>query len=202
MDSIKIDNFIRVLKEKNISLFTLDDISKLFNVSEPNLKQALRRFKDKGIVSNLVKNRYLFELASEMSSQYKIANFLYQPSYISLETAMSLNGTIDQFPYSITSVTPRKSKEITYKGLVFNFTHVNGGLFTDYQKHNDYLIASDQKAIFDYFYLAFKNSRSRDNLGLINLDKKGINNLITYVGKQNMKNKSKFITYINNSYDN
>lgn len=202
MDSIKIENFIKVLKEKNVSLFTLDDISKLFNVGLPNLKISLGRFRRKGIVSRLAKNRYLFELATEVPSQYKIANFIYQPSYISLETAMSLNGTIDQFPYSITSVTYRKSKEIVYKDLVFNFTRVNKDLFTDYQKQDDYLIASNQKAIFDYFYLAFKNSRSKSNLGLINLDEKGIKKLIRYIKDQKMKNKSKFISYIKNNYDN
>lgn len=202
MDSIRIENFIKVLKEKNISLFTLDDVSKFFNVSLPNLKKSLGRFINKGIVSRLAKNRYLFQLATEPPSQYKMANFIYQPSYISLETAMSLNGTIDQFPYSITSVTCRKSKEIVYKDLVFNFTHVNKDLFIDYQKQNDYLIASDQKAIFDYFYLVFKNSRSKNNLGLINLDKNGIKKLIRYIKCQKMKNKHKFISYVKNNYDN
>ena len=102
MTSIKIDNFIKVFREKNISLFTFDDVYKIFDSGKPNIKLSLRQFKKKGIISRLTRNRYLFELASEMPSQYKMANFIYGPSYISLETAMSLSGVIDQFPYSNT----------------------------------------------------------------------------------------------------
>lgn len=199
MTSIRMDNFIKVLREKNISLFTVDDIYKIFGSGKQNIKLSLKQFKNKGIISRLTRNRYLFELATEMPSQYKMANFIYNPSYISLETAMSLNGTIDQFPYSITSITNRRSKKITYKELSFNFTHIKSSLFTDYQKQNDYLIASEYKAIFDYFYLAYKNSRSKNNLDLINLKPQRIKELISYVQKMKMENKNKFISFIKNN---
>lgn len=199
MGSIKMDNFINVLRDNNISLFTVNDISKIFSSGKSNIKLSLKRFKDKGIISSLTKNKYLFELAIERPSEYKMANFIYAPSYISLETAMSLNGIVDQFPYSITSVTCRKSKDVLYKGLTFSFTHINRGLFLDYQKQNDYLIAGDWKAIFDYFYLAFKNSRSKNNLNLINLKPDQKKKLISYTQKMEMKSKKKFVSFVKNN---
>lgn len=202
MDSIKIDDFINGLRDKSISLFTLGDISKLFEVKEITIKTALKRFQNKGVVSKLARNKYLFELAVESPSQYQMANFICQPSYISLETAMSLRGIIDQFSYVITSVTSKKSRKVNYKGLIFDYTHVNRNIFTDYIKQDNYLIATNQKAVFDYWYLAYKNSRSRNNLGLINIKKEDLKVLIEYINKNiEMKNKDKFISYIKKNYD-
>ncbi|HOY61332.1 MAG TPA: hypothetical protein PK045_02395 [Candidatus Woesebacteria bacterium] len=202
MDSIKIDDFINGLRDKSISLFTLGDISKLFEVKEITIKTALKRFQNKGVVSKLARNKYLFELAVESPSQYQIANFICQPSYISLETAMSLRGIIDQFSYVITSVTSKKSRKVNYKGLIFDYTHINRNIFTDYIKQDNYLIATNQKAVFDYWYLAYKNSRSRNNLGLINIKKEDLKILIEYINKNiEMKNKDKFISYIKKNYD-
>ncbi|MDD3999128.1 MAG: hypothetical protein PHR98_03465 [Candidatus Shapirobacteria bacterium] len=202
MDSIKIDDFINGLRDKSISLFTLGDISKLFEVKEITIKTALKRFQNKGVVSKLARNKYLFELAVESPSQYQIANFICQPSYISLETAMSLRGIIDQFSYVITSVTSKKSRKVNYNGLTFDYTHINRNIFTDYIKQDSYLIATNQKAVFDYWYLAYKNSRSRNNLGLINIKKEDLKVLIEYINKNiEMKNKGKFISYIKKNYD-
>ena len=202
MDSIKIDDFINGLRDKSISLFTLGDISKLFEVKEITIKTALKRFQNKGVVSKLARNKYLFELAVESPSQYQIANFICQPSYISLETAMSLRGIIDQFSYVITSVTSKKSRKVNYKGLIFDYTHINRNIFTDYIKQDNYLIATNQKAVFDYWYLAYKNSRSRNNLGLINIKKEDLKILIEYINKNiEMKNKDKFVSYIKKNYD-
>jgi len=196
------DSFINILRDKSISLFTLNDISKLFNVKEITIKSALKRFQKKGIINRLVRGKYIFELTTEKPSQYQIANFICQPSYISLETALSLKGLIDQFSYTITSVTTKKSRSVNYKEMVFSFTHIDRNLFVDYVKQDNYLIAGDQKAIIDYFYLVYKHSRSKNNLSLINLDKKGLINLIKYVNQDiDMKNKDKFISFMKNNYD-
>jgi len=68
----------------------------------------LERLTKKGIIKRLTKRKYLFTFLE--SDDFQIANFLYTPSYISLESALSFYGIITQFPYQITSITPKKNK--------------------------------------------------------------------------------------------
>lgn len=52
---------IRILKEKGISLFTLADFSRLFNIESDNtLYKKIQRLEKKRIIKKLIKGKYLF----------------------------------------------------------------------------------------------------------------------------------------------
>ena len=108
-ESLNQTTVIKILKEKEISLFTFSDFKKLFQIKKENTAyKILERLTKKGILKRLIKKKYLF-LFSE-SDDFQIANFLHSPSYISLESALSFYGIITQFPYQITSITSKKQK--------------------------------------------------------------------------------------------
>ncbi len=157
--------FIKTLQKKNINLFDIVQVRNLFALDNENtLRHLLRRLKKEEIVASLVKGKYLFNLAKKEPLEYEIANFLYNPSYISLESALSFYGIISQFPYRITSVTVKRTREIKIGAKTYSFAKIKKSYFNDFVKQDNFLIASPQKSLFDYLYFSYKGLRSLDLL--------------------------------------
>lgn len=200
METITKDKFIKIFQDKSISLFTLDDILKIFEIRSNTAKSLLKRLKKRNIISSLTKGKYQFLMARKIPEDFLVANFLYSPSYVSLESALSYYGIIDQFPYQITSVTFKKNKTIETENKKFSFNHIKENLFTDYKKTQEgYLIASLQKAVFDLIYLVYKGGRAKSILDLLNLDRGELKkeNLKDYFNNL-AKNDSKFLSFCKN----
>lgn len=171
MGTITKGEFVKILREKGISLFTYDDIRRVFGIGASTTKSLLGRLKDREIIEPLVKGKYKFLLAERPSEDFEVANFIYAPSYVSLESALSYYGIVDQVPYQITSITPRKTKEFEVGAKTFAYAHIKQELFCGYKKEeNRFLIAEPKKAVFDFLYLVYKGARSRNNLELLRLD--------------------------------
>ena len=99
------------LQSSQISLYTLADFAKLFNIDNPQtLYKKIARLEQKKIIQKLIKGKYRFLFHPK--NDFTIANFLYQPSYISLESALSFYGIITGFAYQITSITIKKPRNI------------------------------------------------------------------------------------------
>jgi predicted transcriptional regulator of viral defense system len=134
----------------------------------------------------LVKNKYQFLYAEKMPSDFSIANFLEPFSYISLESALSFYGLIDQFPYRITSISLKKSRQIKIENKIFIYSKIKKDYFKDFIKIDDFLIAKKEKAVFDYTYFVYKGLRSKtvlDDMKNIFFDKKIKNYLIENADK-------------------
>jgi predicted transcriptional regulator of viral defense system len=164
---------IEKLRQKGISLFTSSDFKKIFQIKKENTAyKILERLTKRGILKRLTKRKYLFTFLE--SDDFQIANFLYFPSYISLESALSFYGIITQFPYQITSVTPKKTKIIKTLDKEFSYSHIKPELFFGYEKKEKFLIALPEKALFDYLYLCSKGLRNfeKDDFDLKIINKK------------------------------
>ena len=158
-------DFIKKLREKQIALFTFSDIKKLFGIENENtIKHLLRRLKKAEIVKRLIRDKYLFLQAKNEAHDFEIANFLVIPSYISLESALSYYGLIDQFPYHISSITINKSRKFKVSEKSFIFSKINKRYFRDYIKIDNFIIASKKKALFDYCYFIYKGLRPQNIL--------------------------------------
>lgn len=158
--SITKTDFIKKLKDKQVTLFTPLDIRKLFGIENENtLKHLLRRLKKADIIQGLIKDKYLFLEAKNEAGDFEIGNFLVIPSYISLESALSYYSIIDQFPYHISSITINKPRNFTVNNKIFNYSKINQRYFKDFLKIENFLIASKNKALFDYCYFIYKGLR-------------------------------------------
>ncbi len=152
---------IRKLKELDIKFVTPGVLSTILGTTNINtIYKTLMRLEANGVLKSYDKGKYVF-LESE-ASDFEIANFIIQPSYISFESALSFYGILSQFPYSITSATTERSKKIEVDDKTFEYTKIDNRLFNGYIKENSFLIASKEKALFDYLYLASKGLRSID----------------------------------------
>jgi len=173
MERLSEIEIIKKLNSEELSLLTVSDFKKLFSIQKDNTAyKIIERLTKKGILKRLTKRKYLFSLLP--CPDFKIANFLYSPSYISLESALSFYGILSQFPYQITSVTFKKSKTTQALNKEFAYFHIKKELFFGYQKKEDFLIALPEKALFDYLYFSAKGLRifEKDDFNLKKIDKK------------------------------
>ena len=161
---------INAMQDKSITLFKPFDLKKIFPITNQNsLKHLIRRLKKENIIERLARDRYLFNKAKNDISDFEIANFLVTPSYISLETALSYYGIINQFPYQVTSVTLLKHRGINVRGKQFEYFKIKKSYFNNFIKIDNFLIASKQKAVFDYLYFMYKGLRPKHVLSDIDV---------------------------------
>jgi len=185
METYTATDIIKYLKKNRLDLFTLDSFGNLFNIkNQDTIYKKIQRLEKKGIVKKLIKGKYSFLLNT--ANDFKLANFLYQPSYISLESALSFYGIITGFPYKIISLTVKKTRTFEIDNKEFSYCHINENLFWGYEKKDDFLIAEKEKALLDLIYFYTKGLRSLD---IEEIDTTGINKKILLNYGKRFQNK-------------
>jgi predicted transcriptional regulator of viral defense system len=148
--------FLELKNELNdFPIFSLNEI----RIIEPNFhRRRLNEWQDKGYIKKVIRGYYTFsDLQLSEEILFKIANRIYLPSYVSLESALSYYHLIPESVYGITSISTRKTYH--FKTLIgeFIFCSVKPQLFFGYylmSYKGQYLkMASIEKTLLDYFYL-------------------------------------------------
>jgi predicted transcriptional regulator of viral defense system len=179
METISKDKAIKILHQKRVTFFEVADAEKIFGIKKrKTLYELLRRLERAGVVNRIIKGEYHFSFKE--FNDFELANFLINPSYISLESALSFYGILSQFPYSIISVTPLKSKKINYQEKEYEFLHLDSKYFFGFVKKDKFLIATPEKALLDELYFVAKKLRKIhfEDLDLKLIDKKKFKNLL------------------------
>lgn len=151
------------------------------------LRRQVTEWCHKGYLTQLKRGLYTFSDVDHKAnfSQFFLANQLYQPSYVSLESALSYYGIIPEKVVAITSVTTRKTKKFINQYGSFTFQHIKPELFDNFRSMQDefgntFNIASAERAVVDFFYLRlrtikhidadiFTQSHRLQNLEILNL---------------------------------
>jgi predicted transcriptional regulator of viral defense system len=166
METITKDKAIKILHQKKVSFFDINDAKKIFGTKkEKTLYELLQRLEKAEIIERISKGKYLFLFRE--TNDFELANFLVNPSYISLESALSFYGILSQFPYTITSVTPLKTKKIIQQEKEYEFSHLESKYFFGFIKKDKFLIATPEKALLDELYFMAKKIRK---ISLTDLD--------------------------------
>ena len=155
----------RKLEEKNFKMFTPFEFQQLFGVSNFSTSKFLYHYTQKGLFIKLRNGLYC--LSSTSPNSFVIANRLYQPSYISLETALSFYGIIPETVYEITSITTKSTRRFQAIEKEFSYTRIKKEFFIGYsfyqQDNEKFLIAEPEKALFDYLYMVSLKKRQLNN---------------------------------------
>lgn len=152
-----------------MNIFSLRDIENLFpNAGVGTIKNNLTNWLKKGYIERLKRDLYACVepvLESEIPDFY-IANKLYTPSYISLETALSLYNIIPEIAAQVTSVTTKPSREFKNRHGVFIYRSCKKRAFTGYRivsfEGYKVLIADMEKALVDFLYFKLRHGLSID----------------------------------------
>ncbi len=140
---------------KDLPAFNLNDIRK-FN---PEFhRQQLYDWLKRGYIQSLVGGFYLLsDVQVNEHLLFMLANRIYEPSYISQESALAHYLVIPESVLGVTSVSSRKTREFDSKLGRFSYTSIKPTLMFGYsvvvpEKMVKYKIASLEKAILDYLY--------------------------------------------------
>ena len=182
------------LKLHNLEVFTTQEFINIFGVSRSVASVKLTRYKQLGYL--ISPRRSVYYLAGEVEDKYKIANKVYTPSYISLDSALSKYDLIPETVYTITSVTTKATREFSDDQTIYRYYRIKKEAFIGYRKEGDTLIADPEKAVVDYLYFVSQGDRQlNDRLNLVKIDKdkvlfyteffnnKRLNNLIQRIFK-------------------
>ena len=181
--------YIELSQKINFNVFSLQDLKiQGFHVSS----LQLTRWADKGYLIKLKNGVYLFADKKEQTLKEHIAFSIYQPSYVSLEWALSLYGIIPEVVYSVTSVTSKTSRKYENDMGIFTYRHLKNNLFFGYTKINKngqvYLLAEREKALLDYIYLNSHKIKNIDDVEELRLN----SGALKKISKTKIKKYSKF----------
>jgi predicted transcriptional regulator of viral defense system len=158
-------------------------------------EQTLKRLQEEKILTKIERGKYL--KTNSDYSKFEISQFIYNPSYISCETALSYYGLIDQLPFEITSVTPKRGKEKQFQDQLYSYLHIQKELFIGFRKEEGYLIALPEKAIFDQIYLSITGSKSENIIKEIEKGSFEIDNVLQYIKPLSENYKKAFRNKLN-----
>ena len=182
---------------KDMTVFSIRDIEK--TADGVFYRRRLNEWQQKGYIKKLVKGYYIFSnLKLDDWTLYEIANRIYSPSYVSLETALSYYGLIPESIYSVASVSTRKTKSFKTPVSTFNYRKIKSSIFFAYRiekyDNNIFKIASPEKAVLDLFYLMpnLKDPDDFDSLRINNgnfrdiIDKKRLFNYLKFYNNKRL----------------
>ncbi len=145
---------ITMLLESKSTLFDTRTLCGLWHLKKGSAKVEAFRMMRAGILRPV--RRGIYQLAAREPSSFELANYLYQPSMVSLESALNHWGVVAQVPQSVSSIAGA-SKQIVVQGTAFVYRRagkellgmgtvcVDGGF-----------VAQPQKALMDYLYFVLK----------------------------------------------
>ena len=140
---------------KNRLLIDVREVRQIFPDFE---SRRFYEWQKKGYIKKLSRLSYIFSdrNINEAENNF-IANKLFEPSYISLESALRYYNLIPEVVFLTTSVTTRKTKLLKTPIGDFQYRKVKEKLFFGYRIINAgqiaYKIADPEKALLDFLYL-------------------------------------------------
>jgi len=156
-------------KIKNLPGFSLNDIRKIDPLFH---KRQLMDWLKRGYVRSFAGEYYLLaDQQMDESLRFMLANRLYEPSYISLESALAFYHIIPETVLSVTSISSRKSKQFESDWGLLYYRSIKPLLMFGYEvietaPNRKYSIARLEKAVLDYLYLNAHISSIEDFEGL------------------------------------
>lgn len=141
-------------------------------VGQTNERRFIGQLIKKGYILRVKKGLYVWgeQLDSGGYSKEILANLIYGPSYISLESALSFHGLIPERVETVTSVTFKKNKMFKTPVGSFEYAHLYKGAYAAgvdlhvINQTESYLIAGPEKALLDYIALRVRRIDSDTRL--------------------------------------
>lgn len=163
------------LKSTRLTLFTPQEFAGLFQVSPNTAAMFIKRNLKSGLFTKLRNKFYI--LKDGAPSRFFVANKLYQPSYISLEKALSYYGVIPEVVYAMTSITSKPTREYITPLGAFSYQRIKQKAYGGYRSAQidgvTVFLADPEKALADYLYFVdMKRNSLNDRLSLQKINRR------------------------------
>jgi len=135
-----------------------------------------------GEIERLKNGLYAFSDKKKFLRPEEIAFLMYEPSYISLETALGFYGLIPEIVFSVTSVSTKTTRFFSNIFGNFSYRKIKSELFFGYvpyqTEYGKYLMAEPEKALLDYFYFNLGKINNADDISELRLNCDELNKII------------------------
>lgn len=156
------NNLLEQLKGlPHFSKSTVHQLGEQFGLKDSTIDTYISRFLKYKDILQLKNGLYVstdfFEKnRSDVSYVFYLANIIRTPSYVSSWAALQYYNLATETIHSVTSITPKVTREYKTKAGNFIYQSIKKDLFTGFSLEKgkfDFYIASPAKALFDLLYL-------------------------------------------------
>jgi predicted transcriptional regulator of viral defense system len=164
--------FLNRLIRLEMPLFQTRDMADILGISIHSAGKYLEALRKQNFVEKITRGKWF--LQNSNLDPLQVAEFIVAPqeSYISLHSALFYHGLIEQVPGRVYAVTVDRSKVVTTAVGTFSFHHCDPKFFTGYKYLKPYLkVATQEKALVDYFYFSPSKSRQFTRLPELEIPK-------------------------------
>lgn len=187
MKKLNLHEVTEKLLELNLKIFRPADLKVMFKVKD----RAVRGF----LNYNVKKEAFvrlkpgLYALKRNFPEDFFLANTLYSPSYVSLDTALSYYNLIPESVYAVTSITTKPTREFVINKRFFEYRKIKKEAYTGFvpQELSGKIVylATPEKAVGDFLYFVFLGKRLfNDRLKTEKLNKKELKKYLELFDKK------------------
>ncbi len=149
-------------------LFSIGDIKKSFPDFD---SRRLVEWQSKGYIRKIINRWYLFaDVLVDEPMRFRIANRIYHPAYISMESALEYYHLIPEAVFTTTSLSTNKTIVFDTPAGAYAYSRVKPALFFGYQiveRHGfPVKIAEPEKLLLDYLYLNTHIKSEKEIMGM------------------------------------
>lgn len=147
------------LLEVGVTTFHTNDAAALWHIRRDHASQLLGRLAASGHVVRLARGRYALPTLAPFALPRALSS--PSPSYVSFHSALYHHGLIEQVPSVIYAATLAPTRRVETPLGVVSFHQLSPGFFGgyEYDPRSTGDVATPEKALVDYLYLAPTKSR-------------------------------------------
>ena len=162
------NNLLEQLKSlPHFSKTTVYQLGKQLGLEDSTVNTYISRFLKYKEIFQLNRGFYvsadfLDKNRSDISYSFYLANIIRTPSYVSSWAALQYYNLTTEAIHSVTSVTPKVTRDYQTKAGNFAYQSINKELFSDFSLAKgkfDFFIAFPSKALFDLLYFRTRQFR-------------------------------------------
>jgi predicted transcriptional regulator of viral defense system len=146
--------FIRLLDEYEIDIFSIETIPGLIEKQFSNLNEILENLVDKKFLSRIEKGKYC---RANFRDELIIGTFIAKEGAVAYWSALNRHGLTEQFSNTIFIQTPFLKRDKTIFGVTYKFVKIarkkRAGINKEGYGNRTYLITDIEKTIVDCFDL-------------------------------------------------
>ena len=145
---------IKTLLESKTAVFDIGGLATMWGITRESAKVEVFRLVKSGILKPI--RRGLYYVTTREPTDFEVANALYQPSVISLQSALNHWGILVQAPQTITSIAD-KSRRFVVQNTEFVYRRVPQKILEiGTVQEKDWFMAQPEKALIDFLYFVTK----------------------------------------------
>ncbi len=166
---------IRDLLETWPRIFIQDnELAIILNKTDDARYSIVKRALKAKVLIRIRKGLYFIanKIKQELPDEFELALFIYEPSIISLESALAYHNWIPEAVYTTTCVSPKRAQEFKTPIGIFSYKHIPEeefyvGVSRIPRKNTVFFIADPWRALADFIYV---NRKSWENITQLEAD--------------------------------